>query len=41
MQKTKRNYFSKLREKNIRDNKQFWRTVKLLLFEKIKSSEKM
>ena len=40
LQKTKTNYYVNLNEKDLTDNKQFWRTVKLLLSDKIKSSEK-
>ena len=35
-----KNYYANLNEKNLSDNKQFWRTVKPLLSDKIKSSEK-
>ena len=35
-----KNYYANLNEKNLTDNKQFWRTVKPLLSDKIKSSEK-
>ena len=43
IQKTKGglHYFSNLKEKDARDHKQFWRTVKPLLSGKIKSSEKI
>ena len=34
-------YFSNLNEKDITDNKKFWQTVKPLLSEKTKSSEKI
>ena len=33
-------YYANLNEKDLTDNKQFWRTVKPLLSDKIKSSEK-
>ena len=36
-----KNYYANLNEKNLTDNKQFWRTVKPLLSDKIKSSKKM
>ena len=36
-----KNYYANLNEKNLSDNKQFWRTVKRLLSDKIKSSKKM
>ena len=36
-----RGYFFNRKEKDVRDNKQFWRTVKPLLSGKIKSSEKI
>ena len=36
-----KNYYANLNEKNLSDNKQFWRTVKPLLSDKIKSSKKM
>ena len=38
--KTKTNYYANLNEKDFNDKKQFWRTVKSLLSDKIKSSEK-
>ena len=39
--KTKTNCYANLNEKDLTDNKQFWRTVKPLLSDKIKSSEKI
>ena len=39
--KTKTEYYGNLNEKDLIDNKQFWRTVKPLLSDKIKSSEKI
>ena len=39
--KTKTNYYANLNEKDLTDNKQFWRTLKPLLSDKIKSSEKI
>ena len=41
LRKTKTNYYENLNEKELTDNKQFWRTVKPLLSDKIKSSEKI
>ena len=41
LRKTKTNYYANLNEKDLTDNKQFWRTVKPLLSDKIKSSEKI
>ena len=41
LRKTKTNYYANLNEKDLTDNKQFWRTVKSLLSDKIKSSEKI
>ena len=35
-----KNYYANMNEKDLTDKKQFWRTVKPLLSEKIKSSEK-
>ena len=37
----KTNYYANLNEKDLTDNKQFWRTVKPLFSDKIKSSEKI
>ena len=41
LRKTKTKYYGNLNEKDLTDNKQFWRTVKPLLSDKIKSSEKI
>ena len=42
LRKTKTNYYANLNEKYLtNNNKQFWRTVKPLLSDKIKSSEKI
>ena len=41
LRKTKTNYYANLNEKDITDNQQFWRTVKPLLSDKIKLSEKI
>ena len=41
LQKTKTDYYANLNENDLTDNKQFWRTVKPLLSDKIKSSEKI
>ena len=41
LRKTKTNYYVNLNEKDLTDNKQFWQTVKPLLSDKIKSSEKI
>ena len=35
------NYYANLNEKDLTDNKKFWRTVKPLLLDKIKLSEKI
>ena len=37
----KTNYYANLNEKDLTDNKQFWRTVKPLFSDKIISSEKI
>ena len=39
MRKEKKEYFDNLNEKDIIDNKMFWKTVKPFLSEKLKSSE--
>ena len=39
--KNRKQYYSNLNEKNVVDNKKFWKTVKPLLFDKLKSNEKM
>ena len=41
LRKTKTNYYANLNEKDLTDNKQFWRTVKPLLSDKIKTPEKI
>ena len=41
LQKTKNHYYANLNVKDLTDNKQFWQTVKPLLSDKIKSSEKI
>ena len=41
MWKTKKDHYANLNEKDIADNKQFWRTVKPLLADKIKPSDKI
>ena len=41
MRKTKKNHYANLNQKDIADNKQFWRTVKPLLSDKSKSNEKI
>ena len=41
LRKTKTNYYGNLNEKDLTDNKQFWRTVKSLLPDKIKLFEKV
>ena len=41
LRKTKTEYYSNLDEKNICDNKTFWKTVKPMLSKKIKSNERI
>ena len=41
LRKTKKNHYANLNQKDIADNKQFWRTVKPLLSDKSKSNEKI
>ena len=41
LRKEKKQYFVKLNEKNIADNRKFWQTVKPFLSEKNKSREKI
>ena len=41
LRKTEKDYCASLNEKNVADNKQFWITVKPLLSDKVKSSEKI
>lgn len=40
LQKTKRNYYANLNEKNVAETKRFWRTIKPVLPEKVKLIEK-
>ena len=40
LRKTKTNYYANLNEKDFTDNKQFWRTVKPLLSEKLNRPKK-
>ena len=39
--KTKCEYYGKINERDIMDNKQFWKTIEPLFFSKTKSSEKV
>ena len=39
--KSKKDYFSKLNEKQITNNKRFWKTVKPFLSNKVQSSERI
>ena len=41
LRKPKREYYSNLDDKNICDNKTFWKTVKPILSKKIKSNERI
>ena len=41
LRKTKREYYSNLDEKNICDNKAFWKNVNSMLSKKIKPNEKI
>ena len=41
LRKTKKDNYANLTEQDVADNKQFWRTVKSLLSDKVKSSEKI
>ena len=41
LRKTKNDHYGNLIEKDVADNKKFWRTVKPLLSDKVKSSEKI
>ena len=41
LRETKTKYYANLNERDLTDNKQFWRTVKPALSDKIKSSEKI
>ena len=41
LRKTKKDHYTNLDEKDVADNKQFWRTIKPLLSDKVKSSDKI
>ena len=41
LRKTKKDHYANLNEKDVADNKQFWRIVKPVLSDKVKSSEKI
>ena len=41
LRKTKKDYYGNLNEKDVIDNKMFWKTVKPLFSDKVKSSEKI
>ena len=41
LRKTKKDYYRNLNEKDVIDNKKFWKTVKPLFSDKVKSSEKI
>ena len=41
LRKAQKDYFSKLNEKQITDNKHFWKTVKPFLSNKVQSSERI
>ena len=41
LRKTKKKHYANLNQKDIADNKQFWRTVELLLSDKSQSNEKL
>ena len=41
LRKSKKDYFSNLNEKQITDNKRFWKTVKPFLSNKVQSSERI
>ena len=41
LKKTKRNYYNSLNEKDVSDNKTFWKTVKPFLSDKIVSKEQI
>ena len=41
LKKTKKNYWNNLNEKDVTDNKTFWKTVKLFLSDKIVSKEQI
>ena len=40
LRKTRKQYYGDLNEKNVLDNKKFWKTVKPLLFDKCPLNEK-
>ena len=41
MRKTKKDHYANLDKKDVADNKQFWRIIKSLLSDKVKSSDKI
>ena len=41
MRRIKKNYYSNINEKNITDNKKFWKTVTPFFLDKILSNEKI
>ena len=41
LKKTKKNYYNSLNEKDVSDNKTFWKTVKPFLSDKIVSKEQI
>ena len=41
LRKTKRSYYSNLNEKNVIDNRKFWKTIKPMLWNKFVNSEKI
>ena len=41
LRKTKKNYFSNLKEENVTDNKLFWKTVKSFLSNKLEYKDKI
>ena len=41
MRKTKKDYYGNLNEKDVIDNKKFWKTVKPLFSDKVKTSERI
>ena len=41
LKKTKKKYFAKLNEKDILDNKLFWKTIKLSLSDKVRARERI
>ena len=40
LKKAKKEYYQNVEEKNVTDNKRFWKTVKALLFDKLVSQQK-